>query len=197
MGISVGAQAAPSANTNHAPIISNKAFLERVFGPVWDRALISAFPGDPEDKDNVYWTAYPARMLPGEVKERGLNMYFCPSLLSRSRRWGSAFVSFHVIVIDDYGTDKVPAGKPEQVLGRAPSYLIRTSPSSYQAGWLTEPLTDQRYVKSMLGKLKARLGGGDNLTDPVAWRRLPVGINGKARHRGADGTPWQVNGRWL
>ena len=196
MGISAGTRSVPSA-TNLTPIVSNKAFLETVFGPIWETALISGFPGDPEDKDNVYWAAYVARMLPGDARERELNTYFCPSLMRRSRRWGSAFVSFHVIVVDDYGTEKVPAGKPEQILGRRPNYLIRTSPDSYQAGWLTGPLTELDYVKAMLGALKARLGGGDNLTDPIAWRRLPVGINGKARHQGEDGTQWQVTGGWL
>ena len=172
--------------------VSNKQFLKSAFGPAWKRALIAGFAGNPEDPAEANWTAYPARMLPGPARERDLNMYFCPSLVCGTRRHVGAFISLHVIVIDDYGI-KVAVGAPQKLLGPA-SYIIETSPGNYQAGWCIEPLSDLAWVKGMLTRLRQVLGAGDNLTDPVAWRRLPVGINGKPKYRSKAGAPWQVEG---
>lgn len=171
--------------------ITNEMFLEEIFGDRWKNALIAAFPGDPEvDAD---WRAYRAGWLPPAEQQARLNTYFCPSLVQRSLRQLNEFVSFHVIVVDDYGT-KIDAGKPELVLGTSPSYLIETSLGNYQAGWkLSRPVGDLGWVRGVLGKLKEELGAGDNLRDPMVWRRLPVGINGKAKHRDAvSGQAWQV-----
>lgn len=171
--------------------LSNKHFLKAAFGPaLWKRALICGFAGNPEDPADANWMAYPATMLPGRLRERSLNMYFCPSLVRGTRRHIGAWTSLHVIVVDDYGT-KVRAGDPEKVLGPA-RYVVETSPGNYQAGWFTEPLTDLGYVKGMLTQLRQILGAGDNLTDPVAWRRLPVGINGKPKYRSQTGAPWRI-----
>ena len=132
-------------------------------------------------------------MLPGPARERELNMYFCPSLVRGTRRHIGGFISLHVIVVDDYGT-KVAVGEPEKILGRPANYIIETSPGNYQAGWLTGGLDDLAWVKGMLTRLRQVLGAGDNLTDPVIWRRLPVGINGKPKYRSKAGAPWQVEG---
>jgi len=151
--------------------------------------LIAAFIGDPEKE--AYWRAYRAGMLPEQRVQRLCNTYFCPSLTVGMRRGTSDFLSFHVIVVDDYGT-KVKVGHPEEVLGTNPHYVIETSPGNYQAGWLMEPERDLTLVKGMLRKLRAAIGAGDNLTDPMAWRRLPVGVNGKAKYQRKDGAPWQI-----
>ena len=173
--------------------VSNKEFLKAIFGPAWKRALIAGFAGNPEDPADANWTAYPAKMLPGPARERELNMYFCPSLVRGTRRHVGGFISLHVIVIDDYGT-KGAVGEPEKILGRPANYIIETSPGNYQAGWLTGGLDDLAWVKGMLTRLRQVLGAGDNLTDPVIWRRLPVGINGKPKYRSKAGAPWQVEG---
>ena len=166
--------------------MTNQQFLEIIFGDQWRRALITGFRGDPDKPRDAWWAAYPAEMLPGAEIERDLNMYFCPSLTRGTKRWLTHFESFHVIVVDDYGT-KITPGVPERVLGRRPSYVIETSPGNYQAGWLTDPVTDVAWLRRMLKGLRERLGAGDNLADPMAWRRLPVGMNGKPRHDG-----WRV-----
>jgi putative DNA primase/helicase len=171
---------------------SNERFLRAVFGDQsWRLALIAGFVGDPENPTQADWTAHPAAKLPEAALQRQMNTYFCPSLVRGTRRVVDQFVSLHVIVVDDYGT-KVFPGLPEKFLGRPASYIAETSPGNFQAGWYTEPLTDLAWVKGMLRQLRKALGAGDNLTDPVAWRRLPVGVNGKAKYRGIMGAPWQV-----
>lgn len=176
---------------NYRPVLGNMMFLANVFGEAWPRALVAGFPGDPENPANVDWTAYPAK----QVWEMGLchklNWYFCPSLVRGRRRVLSEFVSFHVIVVDDYGT-KIAVGEPERVLGCRPNYVIESSLGNYQAGWFIEPQSDLAWVRGMLKKLREKLGAGDNLTDPMAWRRLPVGINGKEKYRSKAGKAWQV-----
>lgn len=160
---------------------TNEKFLQANFRNQRERALVAWFRGDPSrGSQDVNWAAKTATMLPPEVEQRELNMYFSPSLFRGTLRREADFVSFHVIVFDDYGT-KVPAGKPEAFLGK-PSYLIETSPGNFQAGWICDPLTDLTWVKGMLEQLRAAVGSGDNLTDPTIWRRLPVGINGKPEH---------------
>lgn len=179
-----------SVNNTGVPI-TNRLFLEAVFKSDWEHALICGFPGDPESKDDANWVAYPAWMLPDEDKARTLNMYFCPSLVTGTHRTGANFLSCHVIVVDDYGT-KVDAARADRLLGRKPNYVIETSPGNYQAGWLMTANTRLRQVKNVLGSLHRHLGAGDNLADPMVWRRLPVGINGKAKYRLRDGTPFHV-----
>jgi RepB DNA-primase from phage plasmid len=170
-------------------VITNEWFMEWVMGDQWRSGLIAGFAGDPQtDAD---WRAYPASMLPELAVQRTLNMYFCPSLVRGTRRWTREFVSFHAIVVDDYGT-KVAIGHPELVLGMSPNYVIETSPGNFQAGWLLEPARDLAAVKHMLKWLRHTLGAGDNLADPMAWRRLPVGCNGKPQHRSGSGKPWQT-----
>jgi len=164
---------------SNTAVISNEMFLRHMFGDQWRRALIAGFAGDPRKAEDANWTAYPATMLPSEARQRELNMYFCPSLVRGTRRVVSGFISLHVLVIDDYGT-KVPVGVPERVLGLGATYILETSPGNYQAGWLLDPpLTDLAWTKGMLALLRFAIGAGDNLTDPVTWRRLPVGVNGK------------------
>lgn len=163
---------------------TNEQFLQAIFEDQWRRALICGFRGDPRAAGDAQWTAFPASMLPSREVQRHLNLYFCPSLVRARRRVLHEFESFHVLVVDDYGT-KIAAGVPEAVLGTSPSYLIETSPGNHQAGWLmVEPVRDLGWVRGMLRDLRQAIGAADNLTDPVIWRRLPVGTNGKPANRG-------------
>lgn len=170
--------------------VTNEQFLRAVFGDRWKGALVAAFPGDPENPKEANWTAYPATMLPSSSRQSQLNTYYCPSLTRGTRRALHDFVSFHVIVVDDYGT-KITRGKPEAILGPA-HYVLETSPDNFQAGWFIEPRTDLAWVRGFLQRLKLALGAGDNLTDPMTWRRLPLGINGKKKYRNPMGKPWQA-----
>lgn len=172
--------------------LTNERFLEIVFGDQWPRALIAGFTGDPQVGSDANWTAFPARMLPPPDRQAALNMYFCPSLARGTRRSLGDFISFHVLVVDDYGT-KVPEGVVEDVLGTGPDYVLETSPGNCQAGWLLEaPIADLAVVRGLLRQLKVRIGKADNITDPMTWRRLPVVTNGKPKNRG-----WRVRVRTL
>ena len=175
-----GWQTTPATPGNNG--VSNEQFLQQIFGDQWQRALIAGFAGDPRSAAEANWTAFPAHRLPGLDVQARLNMYFCPSLVRRTRRVLAEFVSFHVIVVDDYGT-KVPIGRAEKVLGTKPAYVIETSPGNYQAGWACEAITDLAFVRALLKKLHALIEA-DNLADPMIWRRLPVGINGKPSAKG-------------
>ena len=180
-----------SASSGHSGTtsadITNEAFLEGIFKDQWEHALVAGFAGDPQAASEANWTAFPARMLPSVTAQQRLNLYFCPSLVRGTRRVLGEFVSFHVIVVDDYGTKVVP-GVPEKILGRRPNYVLETSLGNYQAGWIVEPITDLAWLRGALKQLKDAIGDGDNLADPMIWRRLPVGVNGKPQHRN-----WQLN----
>lgn len=99
------------------------------------------------------------------------------------------FVALHGIMLDDIGDgpgSKVAADR----LTLPPSYLIETSPGNHQAGYLfAEPITDHRQADALLKAVAGDAGdeGGNGL---VRWCRLPVGINGKAKYRDADGEPF-------
>lgn len=134
--------------------LSNERFLELVFGDQWQRALITGFEGDPQVGSDANWSAFPARMLPAADRQAQLNMYFCPSLARGTRRALGDFISFHVVVVDDYGT-KIPRGAPEDVFGTSPDYVLETSPGNCQAGWLVEPITDLAVTRGLLRQLKA------------------------------------------
>src|SRR4051794_5403783 len=166
------------------PVTSNREFLELIFGERWREALVTSFARDPADPNapRQDWNASPAGDVLAEPHFDKGNTYFCPSLLTpgiRDRRL-EHWASLHAVVIDDIGT-KVKILDVIDLLRSRPTYIIETSPGNYQAGWKIEPETRLAWVKGMLAQLdKALDGKADNLTNPIAWRRLPVGYNTKA-----------------
>jgi hypothetical protein len=177
-----------SANNRVVPLVipttTNRDFLELIFGDRWDQALVTSFKRDPSDPQapREDWNAWLAGdVLTNPHFDEG-NTYFCPSLLvpgSRDRIIEN-FRSLHVIVIDDVGT-KIKLIEVVNLLRVQPTYVIETSPGNHQAGWKIEAETNLAWVKGMLTQLDRTLGGADNLTNPVAWRRLPVGFNTKQK----------------
>jgi hypothetical protein len=166
------------------PTTTNKEFLEFIFGDQWSQVLVTSFTRDPSDPTapRQDWNAWPAGdVIFNKHFDQG-NTYFCPSLLvpgTRDRQLEN-FSALHVIVIDDIGT-KVTMLDVVNLLRTKPTYIIETSPGNQQAGWKIEPEKDLAWVKGMLTQLDRQLGGrADNLTNPIAWRRLPVGFNTKA-----------------
>jgi predicted P-loop ATPase len=166
------------------PAVTNQEFLELNFGNKWDQAMVTSFTRDPSDPNGPRedWNAWPAgSVINNPYFDQG-NTYFCPSLLVPGTRDRiiENFQSLNVIVIDDIGT-KVNLVEVVNLLRIRPTYMIETSPGNHQAGWKIEPETDLGWVKGMLTQLDHKLGGkADNLTNPIAWRRLPTGRNTKA-----------------
>ena len=165
---------------------TNKQFLELLFGDKWREAIVTSFTRDPADPKGPRedWNGWFA----GDVLDnRGFdqgNTYFCPSLLvpgAKDRKL-SNFRELNVLTVDDINT-KIRLVEVVDLLRRNPTYLIETSLGNYQAGWKLEPgpeTKDLAWVKGMLNQLDQALKGqADNLTNPIAWRRLPVGFNTK------------------
>jgi hypothetical protein len=179
---------APSGNSRIVPFtnLTNEQFLRMLFGDQWGDVLVTSFLRDPSDPDAPPqdWNAWPARDVLNNPHFDEGNTYFCPSLMvpgTRDRKL-SDFQSLNVITIDDVGVGmKVDLATVTSLLRTGPTYLIETSPGNHQAGWKLDPAeTDLAWVKGMLTQLDLKLNGtADNLTNPVAWRRLPVGWNTK------------------
>src|SRR6476620_1716030 len=107
-----------------------RKFLRGVFAEDWRDALWTGFTGDPRGRARGDWAGWDlGRLLVPEIHRMPptarMNMYFCPSLVTGRDRCLGGFRSFHVVVYDDYGCGKVPAGAPERLLG-TPSYMIET-----------------------------------------------------------------------
>jgi len=162
--------------------VTNQKLLELLFGDQWDQVLVTSFTRDPADPNapREDWNGWPAGQVLGNPNFDAGNTYFCPSLLAPGQpRHVEHFRQLNVVIIDDIGT-KVRLTDVEKLLGTGPTYVIETSPGNCQVGWKLEPETDLAWVKGILTQLDKALGGADNLTNPVAWRRLPVGFNTKA-----------------
>jgi len=176
-----------------------RQFLRGVFAEDWRDALWTGFTGDPRGRARGDWAGWDlGRLLVPEIPRMPptarMNMYFCPSLVTGRDRCLAGFRSFHVVVYDDYGTFMIAAGAPERLLG-TPSYMIETSPGNFQAGWVLDPpMRELARVRRMLARLKEILPG-DNLDNPVAWRRLPCGINGKPEYLNNLGREWRVQAK--
>lgn len=89
-------------------------------------------------------------------------------------------------MLDDIGTrtglDELPAIEP--------TWMLETSPGNFQVGYkLASPVTDFAAVKAAQKRVFARVGdkGAGGVGRLV---RLPNGINGKPKHKGADGRPF-------
>lgn len=99
------------------------------------------------------------------------------------------FSACHFLMLDDLGT-KVPL---DRLGGFGLSWLIETSPGNHQGGIiLAEPLTDGdmavRLLDAVIGAGLCDAGASGPLN---RWARLPVATNGKPKHVGADGAPFQ------
>ncbi len=165
--------------------VSNHEFMSALFGESFDSAtpLVCSKPGNPA------LGGWMPKVWPCSTADASLNWYFSPGLSEpdsngqpRARREKAR--SIYVICLDDVGT-KVDMQVLEAL---APTWLIETSPGSFQAGYaFDQPIEDLDYVDTLKQKL-IEIG----LCDPGAtggvarWMRLPVGINGK-KENGPDG----------
>lgn len=99
------------------------------------------------------------------------------------------FVACHFLMLDDIGT-KVPL---ERLNGFDLSWLIETSPNNFQGGIiLSEPLEDDGLATQLLEALIAAGLCDKGSKGPLTrWARLPVAINGKAKHVNPDQSAFQ------
>ena len=184
-----------------AASVSNKEFLEAIFGDEWELAHVSSFSDDPS---NLPQEARAACWGGGYAKERlarmqrGENQYFTISRFNvdsrgRSRRQKSLFDATFVIVADDV-KEKLPLEQVSRL--PEPSYRLLTSADSEQWGWiLEEPCSSEGRVTALVdGLLKAGLSPSG--TDPgmrgvTRYVRLPGGSNTKSSRLDSEGAPFK------
>lgn len=170
--------------------LTNQEFLDAWFGVRWDRAHVTAFPGDPAAGQ---WAGWRAGKYPAVLERPDLNQYFTVSLFmddpvdGRARRVEALFTALYGIMVDDVGT-KLKADTVRTMMGE-PSYRIETSPGNEQWGYLLDmPHLDKGQAKALIRGLIAKGLAADH-KDPgmrgvTRYGRMPVGNNGKAAYGG-------------
>ena len=176
--------------------ISNRVFLDTIFGENSSYAHITDFYDDPgniaEWRRGMCWAGGAASEYECQP---GSNQYFTISLFNRdpqqphrSLRRKALFHSTHCIVADDV-CEKLPIEQVQRL--PAPSWKLETSPGNQQWGWcLQQPEQDRGRVENLLDGLVA-LGLAPDGTDPgmkgvTRYVRMPEGYNRKAKHLDAQ-----------
>lgn len=186
-------------NDNAAIQISNREFLQHIFGDQWQMAHCAVFPDDPEkSSDRSIWLGDWAGRLGDRLESPEENTFFTVSLFNPERdaqfprRRKELFLSTHVIVIDDIGT-KIPFFSANVVHGiPRPSYRLETSPGNEQWGYLLDqPERSQEVVDALQSAVVERLCDGRDPGQKGTTRyvRLPVGANRKAKYSVDGHTP--------
>jgi hypothetical protein len=179
------ASAVETDRTDETYAVGNGAFLMTVFGsaPAETRPLLVSFEGDPTKASAKSWFGRPWQAEPAEAT--GLpataNNYFSlatfrPDEAGQYRRQKARFAALYAVMLDDVGT-KVALER----LTLPPTWLLETSPSNFQAGYLLrEPLADGAAADRLMNAVMAA-----GLCDPGAngprarLARLPAAVNGK------------------
>jgi putative DNA primase/helicase len=170
---------------------TNQEFLERVFGPDWDHALVCV--KDIVRKGDGWPCGFAKDMLRHATDKT--NNYFALSLFQGTHRKASEWLALFALLIDDVGT-KVLEPEVERVLG-PPSWIVRTSVSAkgeenHQWGYrLAVPVSDQGRAWSLCARVQLALPGADNMdaTHPV---RLPYGRHRKEENEARQPGGWAV-----
>jgi hypothetical protein len=186
-------------NEEEKIIISNKEFLQALFGSEWEKVHVTAFTQDPSDIPNDErarcWAGGPAISKINRFVAES-NQYFTISLFKLdsdgvSRRRKNLFDATFVIVADDV-QEKLPLDLVN--LLPVPSYKMYTSAGSQQWGWILDtPEEDMARVDNLLDGLVAK-GVAPSGVDPgmrgtTRYVRLPEGHNTKAK-RYVNGKPF-------
>jgi hypothetical protein len=170
--------------TGKTDLVGNGEFLQAVFGDLFDALpLVVSFEGNPAGRVAKAWFGRPW-LGAGSESDRlptDSNNYFSPAVFrpdeaGQFRRQKARFQSLYAVMLDDIGT-KVALER----LTLPPSWLLETSPSNHQAGYLlSQPLTDGSVADRLMNAIVAA-----GLCDPGAngprarLARLPVARNGK------------------
>jgi hypothetical protein len=110
-------------------------------------------------------------------------LYFCASTCAAApdgtlSHRKSLFTALHVVVLDDIGTKIKHDDLPD--LFKQPSYVIETSPSNYQYGFILEtPLTNYDAATRLIQTLAIAGFTDTGGAMPCKLVRLPDGVNGK------------------
>ena len=172
--------------------ITNAEFVAAVFPSMPEGAFVavSSKGGDP---DIGGWPARRFDPTTGGGSAETNNYVGCSTFYPgddgsfRARK--AQFSACHFLMLDDLGT-KVPMDRLD---GFELSWLIETSPGNHQGGIiLAEPLTDGAVAVRLLNAVIDAGLCDAGATGPLSrWARLPVAINGKQKHVGEDGAPFQ------
>jgi energy-coupling factor transporter ATP-binding protein EcfA2 len=169
--------------------LTNAEFIDAIFQhlPSDAEPVLCSFYGDPQELWRV-WTAQAV----SDLSSKNNNFFAVGSFYRKDgmlRAVASQGAAAHVILLDDVGTK----ASIESIAKLAPSYLIETSPNNFQAGYiLDEPITNKLEADALLRMvIAAGLSDKSATGSTTRWARLPNGVNGKAKHRGADGKPFQ------
>jgi len=172
------------SKTDETNNVDNIEFLLAIFGDQTsdDCPIVVSFEGNPNTVHSKKWfgrawcgDADPIVIAPSANNYFSLAKYR-PDETGQYRRKKSFFQSLYAVMLDDIGS-KVAIDR----LTLQPSWLLETSPSNYQAGYiLDEPLADFKTADQLMNAI---INAG--LCDPGAngpttrLARLPVAINGK------------------
>lgn len=168
--------------------ISNKEFIDAIFGVDADWCHVTSFPYDPgnipKDKHLIAWK--------GDYYSRynltpNTNQYFTISTFyaddqQQARRRKALFRHTPCIVLDDV-KEKLSMTEVEKL--PKPAWILESSEGSEQWGYILDtPCTDRSRVENLLDGLVAN-GLAPNGVDPgmkgvTRYLRLPEGVNSKA-----------------
>lgn len=162
--------------------VGNDEFLRTLFAGLIDdiAPVLTSFKGNPATVTQGAWKSRRwqdgTTALPAEANNYFSLATFRPDDAGEYRRRKAQFVALHVVMLDDVGV-KVPMER----LTLPPTWLLETSPSNHQAGYLlAEPLTDGLLADRLMNAIVAA-----GLCDPGAngprarLARLPMAVNGK------------------
>ena len=178
--------------------ITNRAFLEGIFGDDWARVHVNSFREVVDHAGPGAWSGTHASERIGDwicnLEDWQANQFYTVSIFGtlsdgRARRSRAFFQEQRVLVLDDIGEAGALGAKAgvEVLEGKlAPSFIVETSPGNYQIGYIfdvgqTDADLMGRLVESMIrdGLGLDRDPGMKSISRIV---RLPVGINNKEKY---------------
>jgi hypothetical protein len=162
--------------------VSNREFLQAIFGDKAGKAIVCGFAGDPANPPPGAWGC--THFDKARLRRRD-NQYYCVSLFDspgrRPRRKAEYFAGCYVVGLDDVG-EKLDADFASRL--PAPSAVLETSKGSEQwLYFLSEPCTNKARFDYLHDTLIAS-GLAPDGTDPgqkgvTRYLRLPEGANHK------------------
>jgi hypothetical protein len=172
--------------------ITNAEFIAAVFPhlPTGAAPAVCTKRGNP---DLGGWPCHRADQVSGDLAAAKNNYVTCASFQPGGdgsfRAQKGRFAACHFLLLDDIGA-KVPLDRLDDI---ELSWLIETSPGNHQGGLiLAEPLTDGAMAERLLDAIIDAGLCDAGATGPLTrWARLPEAINGKPKHAGKAGKPFQ------
>lgn len=175
--------------------ITNREFLELIFGDDHKDAHVCGFVEDPTDIDNSRYIWSGDRFSNFKFPKEKSNQFFCISTFEkvesqRSRRRKSEFKKCYLIVLDDV-KEKLPIEQVQKL--PSPTYILETSIGSEQWGYaLASPCDNINLIDSLVNGLIEK-GISPDFKDPgmkgvTRYVRLPESYNSK-KSKLIDGKP--------